>query len=81
MDRAGKRFSGGPPVGMTALLVGIVACRAGAVDMGMGMGMDMGMGMGTRTPLAHTHTLQATAPIHSPLTTTSTTWHPRKFVG
>ena len=40
--RAGKRFSGGPPVEMTALLVGIVACRAGAVDMGMGMGMDMG---------------------------------------
>ena len=42
LDRAGKRFSGGPPVEMTALLVGIVACRAGAVDMGMGMGMDMG---------------------------------------
>ena len=45
LDRAGKRFSGGPPVEMTALLVGIVACARG-LGMGMCMGMDMSMGMG-----------------------------------
>ena len=53
MDRAGKRFSGGPPVEMTALLVGIVACARGldmdmymCMDMCMDMSMDMVMGMG-----------------------------------
>ena len=45
LDRAGKRFSGGPPVEMTALLVGIVACAQG-LGMGMCMGMwNMYMGM------------------------------------
>ena len=45
LDRAGKRFPGGPPVEMTTLLVGIVACARG-LDMGMCMGMEnMYMGM------------------------------------
>ena len=55
LDRAGKRFSGGPPVEMTALLVGIIACLAGGqtwtwawawnMYMGMDMSMDMDMDM------------------------------------
>ena len=54
LDRAGKRFSGGPPVEMTALLVGIVACARG-LDMGMCMGMEHVHGHGHEHGHGHRH--------------------------